>query len=92
MEVDEESDKKTTTSSPTGWLHTCLKYELTADEMYHNLSGDGSLFSFSMAKIIRCAGNDDIITIKTSDAGDTVTFVFESPSKYGSLNVVQKSS
>lgn len=37
---------------------------------------------FSMAKIIRCAGNDDIITIKTGDDADTVTFVFESPSKY----------
>lgn len=33
----------------------------------------------SMAKIIRCAGNDDIITIKTGDDADTVTFVFESP-------------
>ncbi|KAL4240784.1 hypothetical protein ACF0H5_001572 [Mactra antiquata] len=33
----------------------------------------------SMAKIIRCAGNDDIITLKTGDDADTVTFVFESP-------------
>lgn len=33
----------------------------------------------SMAKIIRCAGNDDVITIKTGDDADTVTFVFESP-------------
>ena len=35
-----------------------------------------------MAKIIRCAGNDDVITLKTGDDADTVTFVFESPSKY----------
>merc|ERR550539_434129 len=33
----------------------------------------------SMAKIIRCAGNDDVITLKTGDDADTVTFVFESP-------------
>lgn len=33
----------------------------------------------SMAKIIRCSGNDDIITIKSCDDADTVTFVFESP-------------
>lgn len=35
-----------------------------------------------MAKIIRCAGNDDVITLKTGDDADTVTFVFESPSKF----------
>lgn len=32
-----------------------------------------------MAKIFRCAGNDDVITLKTADDSDTVTFVFESP-------------
>jgi proliferating cell nuclear antigen len=33
-----------------------------------------------MAKIIRCAGNDDVITIKADEAAaDTVAFVFESP-------------
>ena len=35
----------------------------------------------SMAKILRCAANDDIITVKAQDQGDTVTFVFESPSQ-----------
>lgn len=33
----------------------------------------------SMAKILKCAGNDDYITLKAEDAGETVTFVFESP-------------
>jgi len=32
----------------------------------------------SMSKILKCSGNDDIITIKAEDSGDTVTFVFES--------------
>ncbi|KAK3596376.1 hypothetical protein CHS0354_036926 [Potamilus streckersoni] len=32
----------------------------------------------SMSKILKCAGNDDVITIKTADDADTVTFVFES--------------
>ena len=36
----------------------------------------------SMAKILKCAGNDDVITIKAGDNSDTITFVFESPSKY----------
>ena len=31
-----------------------------------------------MSKILRCAGNDDAITMKAGDNGDTVTFVFES--------------
>ena len=30
-------------------------------------------------KMLKCAGNDDIITIKADDNGDAVTFMFESP-------------
>jgi proliferating cell nuclear antigen len=36
----------------------------------------------NMSKMLKCAGNDDIITIKADDGGDSVTFMFESPSKY----------
>lgn len=32
--------------------------------------------------MLKCAGNDDIITIKADDGGDSVTFMFESPSKW----------
>lgn len=35
----------------------------------------------SMAKMLKCAGNDDIITIKADDGGDSVTFMFESPNQ-----------
>jgi len=35
----------------------------------------------SMSKIMKCAGNDDIITMKAQDNADTVTFVFESPNQ-----------
>ena len=35
--------------------------------------------SHSMSKILKCAANEDIITIKAQDNADTVTFVFESP-------------
>lgn len=35
----------------------------------------------SMSKILRCAANDDIITVKAQDQADSVTFVFESPSQ-----------
>ncbi|KAG6417958.1 hypothetical protein SASPL_120155 [Salvia splendens] len=33
----------------------------------------------NMAKMLKCAGNDDIITLKADDGSDTVTFMFESP-------------
>ncbi|KAL8569541.1 hypothetical protein ACOMHN_002087 [Nucella lapillus] len=35
----------------------------------------------SMSKILKCAGNDDIITVKAGDSADNVTFVFESPNQ-----------
>eukprot|EP00262_Sarcandra_glabra_P007821 TRINITY_DN20823_c0_g1_i1.p1 TRINITY_DN20823_c0_g1~~TRINITY_DN20823_c0_g1_i1.p1 ORF type:complete len:168 (+),score=22.15 TRINITY_DN20823_c0_g1_i1:194-697(+) len=34
-----------------------------------------------MSKMLKCAGNDDIITIKADDDGDTITFMFESPNQ-----------
>eukprot|EP01096_Ripella_sp_DP13-Kostka_P016525 TRINITY_DN807_c0_g1_i1.p1 TRINITY_DN807_c0_g1~~TRINITY_DN807_c0_g1_i1.p1 ORF type:complete len:262 (+),score=161.89 TRINITY_DN807_c0_g1_i1:79-864(+) len=33
----------------------------------------------SMSKILKCAGNDDSVTIKADDEGDKVTFIFENP-------------
>lgn len=33
---------------------------------------------FSMTKIMKCAGNDDVLTIKAQDNPDNVMFVFES--------------
>jgi len=36
----------------------------------------------SMSKVMKCAGNDDIITIKADDQGDNVTFIFESPKQH----------
>ena len=35
----------------------------------------------NLSKILKCASNDDSITIKAEDGGDLVTFLFESPSK-----------
>lgn len=32
----------------------------------------------SLAKIMKCSNNDDIVTIKAQDSADVVTFVFES--------------
>jgi proliferating cell nuclear antigen len=34
----------------------------------------------SLSKILKCAGNEDTITIRAGDNGDSATFVFESPS------------
>ncbi|XP_013790832.1 proliferating cell nuclear antigen-like [Limulus polyphemus] len=35
----------------------------------------------SMSKILKCAANDDVITVKAQDDADTVTFVFEAPNQ-----------
>ncbi len=44
----------------------------------------------SMAKIMRCAGNEDIVTVTADNDSDTVTFVFESP-KQVKFKVILKS-
>lgn len=36
----------------------------------------------SMSKIIKCASNDDSVTLKAEDTGSALTFMFESPSNY----------
>eukprot|EP01006_Ploeotia_vitrea_P011775 TRINITY_DN31276_c0_g1_i1.p2 TRINITY_DN31276_c0_g1~~TRINITY_DN31276_c0_g1_i1.p2 ORF type:complete len:264 (+),score=161.29 TRINITY_DN31276_c0_g1_i1:135-926(+) len=33
----------------------------------------------SMSKVLKCASNDDSLTLKADDNGDSVTFMFESP-------------
>jgi proliferating cell nuclear antigen len=35
-----------------------------------------------MSNILKCAGNDDVVTIKAEDNGDSVTFIFESKSTF----------
>jgi len=35
----------------------------------------------SMSKIIKCASNDDSVTLKAEDQGSSLTFMFESPNK-----------
>ncbi|KAK2080750.1 hypothetical protein QBZ16_000604 [Prototheca wickerhamii] len=35
----------------------------------------------SMSKMLRCAGRDDIITMKAEETADTVSFLFESPTQ-----------
>ena len=37
---------------------------------------------YSMSKVLKCASNDDVITLKAGDNADTVTFMFESPSRF----------
>ena len=34
----------------------------------------------SMSKIVKCAGNDDVITLRAKDTPDSITFVFENAS------------
>lgn len=37
--------------------------------------------SANLSKILKCAGNDDIITIKSDENADSMTLMFESPSQ-----------
>jgi hypothetical protein len=45
-----------------------------------------------MTKILKCASNDDIVTLKAEDDADVVSFVFESPSAYSYLYFFSSSS
>ena len=44
------------------------------------------LLYFSMTKVLKCAGGDDMITIRAEEGGDVVNFLFESPSEFVSLS------
>ena len=35
----------------------------------------------NLSKVLKCAGNDDIITFKSEEGTDTLTMVFESPNQ-----------
>lgn len=37
----------------------------------------------NLSKILKCAGNDDAITMKSEDNGDHITFMFEAPGAWG---------
>lgn len=40
-----------------------------------------------MSKILKCAGNEDIITLRAEDNADTLALVFETLSKFGVLTI-----
>lgn len=40
------------------------------------------LVSCSMSKILKCAGNEDIITLRAEDNADTLALVFETLSRF----------
>jgi hypothetical protein len=46
-----------------------------------------TLFLLSMSKILKCAGNEDIITLRAEDNADTLALVFETLSEYLYLSV-----
>lgn len=51
-----------------------------ADRLADSFVARSGLNLGNMAKMLKCAGNDDVITIKAEDQPDTVTFMMESPS------------
>ncbi|GER34954.1 proliferating cell nuclear antigen [Striga asiatica] len=78
--------------SPTGFSlqamdssHVALVSFLLRAEAFDHYRCDRSLTMgmnlANMAKMLRCAAGDDIITMKADDGTDTVTFMFENPSQ-----------
>lgn len=65
--------------------HVSLVHLMLRDEVFSEFRCDRSMTlginMNSMSKILRCASNDDALTIKANDNPDTVTFVFESKDK-----------
>ena len=39
----------------------------------------------SLSKILKCAGNEDVMTMKAEDDADSVSFMFENPSEFMTL-------
>lgn len=63
--------------------HVALVALMLKSEGFENFRCDRNLTLginlTSMSKILKCASNDDIITIRADDDADTLTFLFESP-------------
>jgi proliferating cell nuclear antigen len=72
--------------------HVALVSLVMRDEGFEHYRCDRSLslgLNFaSITKVLKCAANEDVITLKAEDEGDTLTLMFESPSKssYNSSN------
>jgi len=65
--------------------HVALVSLIMRDEGFEHYRCDRSLslgLNFaSITKVLKCATNDDVITLKAEDQGDTLTLMFESPSQ-----------
>ena len=68
-----------TVTSP--WVLTCLSELLPCVVT-------GSCDRNRLNKIVRCSNNDDSVTIRASDSSDHVTLLFESPSKYCDVMII----
>uniref|UniRef100_A0A7S0RYP4 DNA sliding clamp PCNA n=1 Tax=Chlamydomonas leiostraca TaxID=1034604 RepID=A0A7S0RYP4_9CHLO len=62
--------------------HVCLvSFHLRADGFDHfrcDRPQNMGIHIGNLSKVLKCAGNDDIITLKADDNGDTLTLMFES--------------
>ncbi|XP_050946465.1 proliferating cell nuclear antigen-like isoform X1 [Cucumis melo] len=78
--------------SPTGFSlqamdssHVALVSLLLRSECFEHYRCDRTISMGmnlnNMAKMLRCAGNDDIVTLKADDGSDSLTFMFENPSQ-----------
>lgn len=66
--------------------HVCLCSVLLRASMFETFRCDRNatlgMSTSTMSKILKCAGNDESITLKAEDNADVAKFIFEKPSKY----------
>lgn len=46
----------------------------------------------NMNKMLKCAGNDDVITMKADESADVVAFMFESPGGLGCRSMPRRAA
>lgn len=64
--------------------HVALVSLMMKQEMFEHYRADRTISLgmnlASLTKVLKCSGNDDVVTLKAEDTADTVTVMFESKS------------
>ena len=65
--------------------HVALVSLMMKSEMFEHYRADRTISLgmnlASLTKVLKCSGNDDVVTLKAEDTADTVTVMFESKSR-----------
>lgn len=78
--TDEELSIQAMDSSHVSLVHVTMRSE-GFDHYRCDRALSLGVNSANMSKILKCSGNDDIITLKAEDTADALTMMFESPNQ-----------